>query len=142
MSLIDVIYPDNSGNDYHFGTKIFAENDHLFVLSSSKSLPPFSSVYSVVKQADANNSEIRLVNQIYLDEVAYQEGGSICLINLRFSGNRCYRFPQAESSAGEETGVVQAFHNPSWTWGGSVEVPPVFLDENVSLLRGKEGSEL
>ena len=140
VSLIDVIYPDNSGNDYHFGTKIFAENDHLFVLSSSKSLPPFSSVYSVVKQADANNSEIRLVNQIYLDEVAYQEGGDPFASSISVSaGTVAIGFPQAESSAGEETGVVQAFHNPSWTWGGSVEVPPVFLDENVSLLRGEEG---
>ena len=141
VNLIEVIYPDAPGNDYHFGTRIFAENDHLFILSSSQSMPPFCSVYSVIQQADTNNTEIGLINQIFLDSVPYEEGGDPFASSISVSeGTVVIGFPQAESSAGEESGVVQVFHNPAWTWGGSVEVPPVFLDENVSLLRGEEGA--
>ena len=99
VNQIDVIYSDELGSGYHFGTEVFAENDHLFVLSSSQSMPPVCSVYSVVKQAETIHSEIQLINQIYLDEVPYQEGGDPFASSLSVSaGTVVIGFPQAESS--------------------------------------------
>ncbi len=138
---IETIYGDSFSEGYHFGTQLFVDKKHLFVLSSSTGLPPVCSVYSIFKDNDTNSTVVSLVSQISLDSVVHDESLDPFSQSLVVSdGMVLIGFPQAKTPSGSKTGVVQGFYNSIWKLLSPVTVPPIFLDDNATLLTGLEDS--
>lgn len=120
---------------FAFGSRIAASESHLFVLYASASGVPGCSVY----RKPISDEQWRLVSNFSIDDHNSTDGIGLngCSLEVK-QDYLALGMPSALNQNGQVVGVVQAFHNPSWIALDSLELNPIFLDQNVSLLQGGE----